>query len=142
MIARSTLAPAALALLLGAFSPVAASAGEPFTVSVDPTPGAKVGAPVTARVRVKAAAGYHLNKDFPTSLKLTAPTGVELTKAAFSVKDGGVKLVGEGEAQVEVPFTPREVGAKSFSGTFSFAVCTESSCDPRKVPVTFAVQVK
>ena len=132
---------AALAFVSAISASSSAEAGEPFTVKVEPPAAAKVGGAATARVVVKAAAGYHLNKEFPTSLKLTAPVGVDLASAKLTVKDGGVKL-SEGEAAADVAFTSREAGAKSFTGTFSFAVCTDNTCVPSKAAVSFVVDVK
>jgi hypothetical protein len=130
-----------LALLLGLLAaPALAGGPEPFTVVVD-APAARVGASAVARVKVQPAAGYHFNKDFPTSLKLVAPAGVELQHAQLKKTDPGV-TVAESGASFEVPFTAKDAGKKSFSGTVSFAVCTATTCDPRRATVAFVVDVK
>src|SRR5690349_14558442 len=94
-----------------------AAASEPYLLTID-TPAARVGAATGATVKVVVSAGYHINKEYPTSLKLTAPDGVELPKAAFTARDGGVKL-DEKQALVEIAYTPKQAGKKTFSGTFS-----------------------
>lgn len=145
-----TLATSAFAFAFGAFAfglacahPSAAradAAALPFTVTIS-APAAKPGAAAVARVEIKPATGYHINKDFPTSLKLIAPAGVELPHATLTKKDSGV-TVAEGEAKFEVPYTAKEAGKKIINGTLSFAVCTATSCDPRKAPVAIPVDVK
>ena len=128
-----------LALGLGVFAANDARADEAFTISVD-APAAKVGAPTSVKVRIKPGAGRHINKDYPTSVKITAPGGVDLPKASISAKDAG--KVEEAEAWIDVAYTAKVAGKKSFTGTVSFAVCTATSCDPRKAPVNFDVDVK
>src|SRR4051812_19966939 len=62
---------------------------EPFTLAIE-APAARPGQSATARVELKPAAGYHINKDFPTSLRLVAPAGVELPKPTLKKADGQV----------------------------------------------------
>ena len=81
-----------------------------------------------------------MNKDYPTSVKLTAPAGVDLAKASFTARESG--KIEEQEARIDVAFTATDAGKKSFSGTVKFAVCTATSCDPRSAPVNFVVDVK
>lgn len=128
-------------LLAGSLYAARASAdAAPFTVTVS-APAAKVGAAAAARVDIKPAAGYHMNKDYPTSLKLVAPAGVELPKAKLAKGDAGVK-VEEKEVGFEVPYTAKEAGKKTIAGTLSFAVCTETNCAPQKAPVSVVVEAK
>lgn len=114
--------------------------GPPYTVSAV-VPAAKVGAAASAHIEIKPAAGYHVNKDFPTSLKLVAPAGVDLPKAKLAKGDAGVK-VEEKEAGFDVPFTVKEAGKKTITGQLSFAVCTETSCVPQKTQVSINVEAK
>jgi|SRR5579871_6342600 len=126
------------------FAPFLAFADAPppgspnYSVAVA-APAAKVGAAAKASITLKPATGFHVNKEYPTSLKVVAPDGVELPKAAFNKADGKVS---ETEASFEVPFTAKAAGPKTFTGTLRFAVCTASTCDPKSVPVKFTVEVK
>ncbi len=111
---------------------------ENFTVSVEAPP-SKAGAAATAKVSVKPAAGFHFNKEFPTSLKLVAPEGVALTKENMTKADGKVEEAG---ASFDVVYTAKAAGKKTINGTLKFAVCTASTCDPRTAKVAINVDVK
>ena len=128
----------ALSLASGAAWAEAPAAAKSFTLTVL-APAAKIGAAAGAKVEVKPMKGYHINKDYPTSLKITAPAGVDVPKPKLSKADGTVTETG---AAFDVAFTAREAGTKSFTGTLSFAVCTDTTCDPQRLPVSFTVDVK
>jgi hypothetical protein len=127
--------------MVGGLLFAAAASGEPapFAIAVD-APAAKVGTAAQAHVKVTAGPGRHVNKDYPTSLKLTAPAGVELPKPTITAKDGA--KIEEAQASFDVAFTAKEAGKKTFNGTVSFAVCTATTCDPHKEKVSFTVDVK
>ncbi len=95
---------------------VGAVAGKPYVVTVAPVSGAK-GQPVKAQVVIRPAAGYHMNEEFPTTLKLSPTAGVAFSKATLAKQD-------------------------AVTGNLSFAVCTETTCDPQKTPVTIELTVK
>lgn len=118
---------------------IAQAEGKPYTVAID-APAAKVDAPAKAQVRLTASAGYHVNQEFPTALKLTAPSGVDLSKATITGKDGA--KIGENEALFDIAFTAKEAGRKTFSGVINFAVCTATTCDPRREKISFTVDVR
>jgi hypothetical protein len=48
----------------------------------------------------------------------------------------------EGGAEFDVAFTSADAGKKTFSGEFKFAVCSASTCDPKKEKLSFTVEVK
>jgi hypothetical protein len=131
----------AMVFLCGSLAAGVAKAGAPsFQVTID-APAAKVGATAQARVKVTAGDGYHVNKDYPTSLKITAPpSGVDLPKATVT-KGNGVTIE-EKQALFEIAYTAKEPGKKTFTGEVKFAVCTETTCDPKKEKVSFTVDVK
>ena len=81
-----------------------------------------------------------MNLDFPTSLRIEAPQGVEVVKAEQKKADA-VKL-DENTAEFAVAFTPKEAGEKTFSGKFKFAVCQDEACSPVTEDVNFKVAVK
>ena len=119
--------------------PAPRQTGQGYVVEVTAPP-AGVGAEVAARLTLKAVDGYHVNKDFPYSLKVSPPTGVEVVKAQQSVEDA-IKLE-DLEAAWDVKFTSQAAGDKKFAATFRFAVCTETSCDPKVEQLAWDVAVK
>ena len=117
---------------------VGAVAGKPYVVTVAPVSGMK-GQPVKAQVVIRPAAGYHMNEEFPTTLKLSPTAGVAFSKAALAKQDA---VMSKQECRFDVQMTGSEAGKKSVTGNLSFAVCTETTCDPQKTPVTIELTVK
>lgn len=130
---------AAFAMGAPALAQADAAKADPFTISVN-APAAKVGADGVATVEIKPASGYHFNKDYPTSLKLVPVAGVA-APAKLGKADAGVKIE-EAGASFEVKFKAAEPGKKALTGQLSFAVCTATTCDPRKAAVTINLDVK
>lgn len=130
------------ALTLGAAAahaePPAIPGSKPFTVTAAAVT-AKRGAPATAKVVFKPAGGFHLNKDFPTSLKLQAPTGVTMARTSFNQADAQLS---DNEGVFAIALTPNEPGKKVITGTLNFAVCTDNTCNPQKSPVSIEVNVQ
>ncbi len=46
------------------------------------------------------------------------------------------------ECRFDVVLTGAEAGKKTVTGNLSFAVCTETTCDPQKATVTIDLTVK
>jgi hypothetical protein len=115
-----------------------AVAGKPYTLHISPV-SAKKGQPATVTVLFTPAKGYHVNKEFPTKLKLTPPAGVVAAKSELSGKDG--KLT-EQEGRFEVQLTSSEAGKKTIPGELKFAVCTETTCDPQKASFSIELDAK
>ncbi|MEM6296446.1 MAG: hypothetical protein AAGA54_34585 [Myxococcota bacterium] len=103
------------------------------------TPEAQSGQESKVTVRVVPKEPWHMNLDFPTSLKVSAPEGVALTKA--DLKKGDAQL-DEKACQFDVAFTPSAAGEQSFSGKFKFAVCQDEACSPVTENIEFKVAVK
>lgn len=143
---RSLLRHALLVVPLAAALSASASAGplagavndKPYTLTINKV-AAQKGQPATATVLIKPAAGYHINKDFPTTLKLTPPADVKLDKPALAKEDA--KLT-EQEGSFQVKLTASAAGSKKIPGELRFAVCTDTTCDPQKTAVTLEVDVK
>lgn len=133
-----TLTSPALAAPPAAPPIAAAVAGKPYSLTIAKI-AAQKGQAVTARVVIKPAAGYHMNKDFPTTLKLTPPADVKLDKATLGKEDARLT---EQEAAFEVRLTAAAAGAKQIPGELRFAVCTDTTCDPQKTAVVLDVEVK
>ena len=81
-----------------------------------------------------------MNKDYPTNLSVVAPAGATVDKPKQGAKDA-VKFAEEG-ADFDVAYTCNEAGKQTFTGELKFAVCSASSCDPKKEKLSFTVDVK
>lgn len=113
--------------------------GEGYVIDVK-TDGAAAGAEGTAQVQLSATGVFHLNKDFPTSLDITAPDGVTLGKVKLTTADAS--KFEEKTATWDVKFTAKDAGEKKFGAKFRFAVCTATTCDPKKEALGWTVAVK
>src|SRR3954447_26864405 len=58
--------------------------GEGYVVEVKAPASGTAGAEGSAQVVLNATGQYHLNKDFPTKLEVTAPDGVTLAKVTLT----------------------------------------------------------
>ena len=104
-----------------------------YAVAVSPVAGA-AGAPVMAKVSVTPGAGYKMNKDDPTKLTVTPAGGV--TAAA------PVQKLDEHELTFEVPLTASAAGSYQVPAELKFAVCTATTCDPKKQQVAIDLTAK
>lgn len=93
-----------------------------------------------ATIDVVPKKGWHLNEEFPPRLKVTPPEGVEVTKPNQEKSDA-VSYSKQG-ARWAVGFTAGSAGHKAFTGTLKFAVCTDTTCNPRTQELAFAVDVQ
>lgn len=84
--------------------------------------------------------GWKLNEEFPPKLKLDPPEGVEVDKPNQGKSDA-VSYTTK-QAQWAVSVKPTAAGKKTVSGKIKFAVCTETTCNPRKPALAFAFDVK
>ena len=152
---RSTLLPVTLGcLVLGSLAgtsqagPVTpatsklegAMAGRPYTVTIAKV-SAKKGQPATAQVVITAAAGYHLNTDYPTALKLSPPAGVTATAARLEIDKSSAPAAAK-SGSLAVTLASSEAGQKKVPGELRFAVCTDTTCDPQRSAVTIDLEVK
>ncbi len=116
------------------------SEGQGYIVDVLPPTQATAGAAATVQVTLRPTAGYHVNKEFPMALTITAPDGVDVPKAKLSAADAA-KLTDD-RAEFAIAFTPKAAGDKAFTATFRFAVCTAETCDPKIEKLAWNVTVK
>lgn len=114
-------------------------ADERYELQID-TAEAKAGEQGTAVVRVVPKEPWHMNLDYPTSLKVEAPEGVSLTKAELEKADAAA--LDENKAQFDVAFTAAEPGERTMTGKFKFAVCQDEACAPVTEDVEIKVAVK
>src|SRR4051812_45783802 len=85
-----------VALVAFAVAPAVLAQGQPhnppsaeasYLLKVE-TPPAKKGQKSVAKIRITPGAGYHMNKEYPTSLVLsTVPAGVSVDKMKQTMKD-------------------------------------------------------
>jgi hypothetical protein len=111
-----------------------------YVLKVDAPP-AKKGQKSVAKIQITPASGYHMNKEYPTSLVLsTVPAGVSVDKMKLTLKDAAKWEEAGGE--FDVAYTAAEPGKKVVSGEIKFAVCSATTCDPKKSNVSFEIDVK
>jgi len=106
------------------------------TLTVDKAE-AKAGSEATANVNLQPATGYHVSKEFPVKLTLTAPDGVTLAKTELAGADAATFT--EQQLAFAVKATAQKPGAYEIKGTFKFGVCDKDSCHPKKQPITIQV---
>jgi hypothetical protein len=111
---------------------------EQYTVSVLPGD-AKAGAESHVQVTVLPKEAWHMNLEYPTTLKLEPPSGVTLAKPELA--KGDAKLTEE-TCEYDVGFTSTDAGEKVFKGKLKFAVCREAECRPVTEDIEFKVAVK
>lgn len=117
-----------------------AGAGAAFTIEVIAPADAKAGAQATAQVVLRPAEGYKVNVDFPIALELTAPDGVVLAQAKLGAADA--RRLDEHEARFEVRFTANAAGTSKLGAVLKFAVCSASTCDPKRERFVVEVRVQ
>jgi len=100
----------------------------------------KAGANGTTKIVVTPATGWKLNKAFPTKLLVKAPEGGNVAKAKQASKDA--LWFKPKKAVFDIGFSCVKTGKNLFAAKFKFAVCTESSCDPKKAKFHWTVNIK
>jgi hypothetical protein len=116
-----------------------ARADESYAVKIDAPP-AKRAQRSVAKIHIAPGAGFHVNKDFPTSVTLSdVPAGVAVDKPKQTARDA-IRLEDAG-AEFDVAFTASAAGKKTFAGELKFAVCSASSCNPKREKISFTVDV-
>ena len=103
------------------------------------TPEAESGKESKVTVRVVPKEPWHMNLDFPTSLKVEAPETVTLSKDDLKKADAQLD---EKACQFDVAFTPSAAGEQTFTGKFKFAVCQDEACSPVTEDLEFKAAVK
>ena len=111
-----------------------------FVVSVEVPKQVASGARDKVLVLVTPKPGWKLNMQFPTKLTVVPPGGVTVDKA--KLRKGDAAHFSEKKGKFEVWFKSSSAGDKEFTGKFKFAVCTEKSCDPKTVKLSWVVSVK
>ena len=115
----------------GAGDPTAPDTSFQFTAQ-HPSPGA-VGSEAVARFVIHPGAGYKMNKDYPTKVTLEPPAGVTVAKPVLELADA--ESFSDKELTFAVKLTAQQQGEFTIPATVKFAVCTDSTCDPKKQKV-------
>ncbi|MEM6995590.1 MAG: hypothetical protein AAF721_34080 [Myxococcota bacterium] len=110
-----------------------------YALQIEPPAEAKAGVVGKAVVKVVPKDPWHMNLDYPTSLKITAPDGLSVANA--NLKKADAKL-DESNCEFAVEFTPAAAGEHDVSGKIKFAVCKDEACSPVTEEVNFKVAVK
>ncbi|WAS91451.1 hypothetical protein [Nannocystis punicea] len=101
-------------------------------------PAAKVNVKTVAAVKVTAKGAYHINKEYPTKLSLTAPDGVTLDRDKLTAQNAKIT---EKVLKFEIGLTAATAGKKTITGELKGAVCTENDCIPFSEKVSIEVGV-
>jgi len=111
-----------------------------YTVKLASPDKVTTGAKGSATLEITPKKGWHLNDEFPYKLTVTAPAGAKVAKPEQGKKDT-VSFSHE-KMKWAIDFEASTAGDKAFTGKVKFAVCTETSCDPKKEELAFNVKVQ
>ena len=101
---------------------------------------ATAGQPGESVIEITPKAGYKMNLDFPSRLKLTEHAGLTPAKDTLAKDDAEVT---EKAIKFKVSHTCDKAGDYSISGLTDFSVCNEKSCKLiRGEKVAWTVNVK
>jgi len=89
-------------------------------------------------VKVEAKKGWHINEDFPLSLKPTS-TCFKFSKEKYDKKDAKFT---ESNIELKTETQCEKSGKTDIKGTFSFGVCNDSLCKKETVNIEVSVDVK
>ncbi|MEZ4404332.1 MAG: hypothetical protein R3B06_30205 [Kofleriaceae bacterium] len=116
-----------------------AGADDQFQVETSVAPAAP-GAEAVARVVVRPGKGFHMNKDYPTKLSLELPAGVTAAKTVLEPADA--ETFDDTQLAFAVKLTAATAGEFAVPGTLKFAVCTDSTCNPKKQAIALALKAQ
>lgn len=118
----------------------APSADDRYQLQIDHPADAAAGKESEVVVRVVPKAPWHINLDFPTSLKLVPPAGLVL--ASKELKKADARKLDDEHCEFAVKVTPSGPGDHAVTGELKFAVCQDEACSPVTEEVEFRVAVK
>jgi hypothetical protein len=94
----------------------------------------------SATIEILPKEGWKLNHEFPTKLTASAPADVKIKKAEQTVADA--VAFGDKAGRWTFEFKVGAGGDKSFTCKMKFAVCTDTTCDPKKQDLAWNVSVE
>ncbi|WP_394838221.1 hypothetical protein LVJ94_15045 [Pendulispora rubella] len=122
--------------------------GKNFKLDATPEGDCKAGATCVVVLRLEAAGGYHVNKEYPYKFKAADFAGIEFQgtdaagKNVFSKNAGDFKIDGEKIATLRVKFKPTAKGNVTVSGNYKMSVCSEKDCQIEAQEISASVAVK
>lgn len=114
-------------------------AGDGFVVTATTVDQPVAGATVEVGLVVTAAGGYKVNDEYPIAVEIAAPADVGVAKAKLGRADATIR--GD-RATFQLALTPTAAGAKRIGLKLKFALCTDTTCEPRKHAVELKLDVK
>ncbi len=136
---------ALLATALLAAAPALAAAdtqrwtGDGFVVTAITADQPVAGAAVDVRLELTPSGGYKVNEEYPIAVEIVAPADVAAAKTKLGKADATVR---HERAVFRLALTPRTAGAKQVALKLRFALCTDTTCEPRKHAVDLKLDVK
>ncbi|MEQ8454625.1 MAG: hypothetical protein RLO52_29690 [Sandaracinaceae bacterium] len=91
-------------------------------------------------VRLTPRGRYHVNQDFPMTIAVTAPEGVQAPAAPLGNDDA--EEFTEEVARFDVPVTPSAAGEHTVTAVVDFAVCTPEACMPDRRTLALVLPVQ
>lgn len=91
-------------------------------------------------VQIKPRGEYHINEDFPYSVHVQPPQGVDVPKTDLETEDA--ETFNRKKAEFAVPFTAAKAGTHRIEAKVDFAVCTEENCIPEQRTLALNVAVE
>ncbi|MBK9033872.1 MAG: hypothetical protein IPL61_21820 [Myxococcales bacterium] len=113
--------------------------GDGFVVTATTTDQPVAGAAVEVGLVVTAGGGYKVNDEYPIAVEITAPTDVGVAKAKLGRGDA---TISHDRATFRLALTPKVAGDKRIGLKLKFALCTDTTCEPRKHSVELKLDVK
>ena len=101
-----------------------AFAARPFTIKYVQGE-AKNGQATTTRVELTPLAGYKMNVEYPSALRVSANEKADTPPKDLAPK---TEAVTKEKISFEIPVTPKVQGTISLAGSTDFSVCDERSC--------------
>jgi len=99
------------------------------------------GAATAVGVVVRPKGHWKFNLDYPTSVTIEPPQGASVANPKQSLAEAVASSEEEG-ATWRIEITPAEAGEQGFTADIKFAVCTETTCDPKNEKLAFVMDVK
>jgi hypothetical protein len=113
-----------------------------FQVAVEAPPFVVVGGKATVDVRLRARSPWHLNREFPTYLRLDPPAAGIVTVQGLRLEAAQASVFTDAELVFSFPALGVRSGSGKLHGTVKFAVCTDKQCDPKSYTLDLPITVK
>lgn len=121
--------------------------GNHFTVDVA-SPGCVAGSECAVTLRLEATAGYHINKEYPYKLALSATPNVEFlgrdpaSTSVFSKSAGDFVIADEHVGTMTARLKPSAKGPTNIAGIYKMSVCTDANCQVEQTKISLDVPVQ